>query len=160
MQCSRAVRSAVTRNRSTSPMSLRPPRVVAAALLTAAIAGLIPGAAAAAPTPTPTPSSSSTGATQSSQKATFGLQPATKGRPDARPYLSYQTSAGGTFTDEVALLNYSSFPLDLQLYVGSLSNATSGALSVAESNAPLVDAAAWTHINGGPRTVHIAAGSP
>jgi hypothetical protein len=129
-------------------MPSRVPRLVAAALITAAAAGLLPGPATAAPAPPAT------------QKATFGLQPATKGKPDARPYLSYQTSAGGTFTDQVALLNYSAFPLDLQLYVGSLSNAANGSLSVSASDAPLADAAAWTHLDGGPRTVHIAAGTP
>jgi hypothetical protein len=145
------------------PAARRPRRRIAAiaasALAGAALVGLSAAPSVAAPTGTtsPAPSSSSkagAGAT-STQKATFGLQPATKGKPDARPYLQYQTSPGGTFTDNVSLLNFGTIPLDLQLYMNNLSNAADGTLAVAAEQTKAKDAANWEQLAGGPRTVHI-----
>lgn len=142
--------------------------VLSATVLPLALAtalALVPAAAADAPetsgsstTPSSAGSSSAVPApSASSKKATFGLQPASHGKPDSRGQLSYQSTPGGSFSDSVALLNFSPFPLDLQVYLANLSNGSDGSLVVAAQGARTADAATWANLDNVPQSVHVEA---
>src|SRR5438477_13163470 len=97
------------------------PRQRVAALLAALAAMFIAvnagGAASAAP-PSPKPSTSGAHATSaaSAKRATFGVKPASNGKPDGRPSLLEGMTAGATFVDHVAVRNFSLQTYTLAVY--------------------------------------------
>jgi len=62
----------------------------------------------------------------SAARVTFGIAPASMKGPNGRSYLSYGVTPGATLRDHVAVLNYSSIPLSLQVYVTDASETSSG----------------------------------
>lgn len=66
-------------------------------------------------------------AAKSPGRVTFGVEPASASGPDGRPDLSYSVTPGATLFDHVAVLNYSSVALALQLYAtDAVETATGG----------------------------------
>lgn len=127
-----------------------------AALLRAAIAALailllasaVPTRAAAAPaSPTPT-APAATGSSDSVRKATFGVQPATDGKPDGRPNLTYGATAGATFTDHVAVINASEQKYTLEVYATDAVNNDAGDLTLLAAGTKPTDAGSWIQIGG------------
>jgi hypothetical protein len=49
-------------------------------------------------------------------RITFGVEPASASGPDGRPNFTFDVTPGATIFDHVAVVNYSSVPLPLQLY--------------------------------------------
>jgi hypothetical protein len=119
-------------------------------LLVAILAGLVgalnPGAGIAYAAPVAKPPA----------KATFGIGPVTLGKSGARGFFSYQMGVGGSYSDRVAVLNYSQIPLALTIYAAELNNDDNGAIGVDLPTAPLRDAAAWVNLAKRTQTVQVA----
>src|SRR5438270_837889 len=65
---------------------------------------------------TSTPSQSPAATANNRTRATFGVQPATDGKPDGRPSLTAGVTPGSTFSDHVALMNSSLRAYTLDVY--------------------------------------------
>ena len=131
------------------------PRVLAAvvaALAALALATAAAPAVAAGPTPTPrattgaTSSPTSTAGPKAAAKpavVTFGVQPARKGKPDARPYYNYGVTPGGVLHDQAAIRNFSTKPLTLRVYATDAVNLQDGGFGLLPSAQRPVEAGSW-----------------
>ena len=81
-------------------------------------------------------------------RVTFGVQPATSGRPGSRPNLSYSATAGSTVRDHVAIVNFSSGPLTLTVYATDAVNTSTGGFGLLAGDKQPKDAGAWTSVAG------------
>lgn len=133
---------------------------------TVAIIGLVavlaaPSNAAAGPTPTPVPSVTGTSSPARTNPGvvTFGLQPASVvhgvGHPDARPYLYYVVTPGARVTDHLAILNYSTQKLRLNVYATDALNTSDGGFALLSASKKPTDAGSWLTLprSGGSFTV-------
>ena len=137
--------------------------------MAAALAALLfwPAGAAHAASPSPSPSpSSGQGATvvspaPSSKKAAYGLGPATATALDDRPTYVWSVTPAATLSDHVAVVNYGTEPLTLDLYARDAFNAPSGALTLQAKAVKPIDAGSWIAIEipGGKTTVTVPARS-
>ncbi len=93
------------------------------------------------------PASATTGSTGPTQ-VTFGVEPATATRPDARPNLSYGVTPGSTVRDHVAIVNFSSGPLTLAVYATDAVNTSAGGFSLLDGAQKPQDVGAWTSVDG------------
>ncbi|HEY0804273.1 MAG TPA: hypothetical protein VGD84_04385, partial [Pseudonocardiaceae bacterium] len=113
-----------TRNRTTRPRSSG--RLAASpltAVLTALLAVLtILGAALPAAAAQRTDTSPTT--------ATFGVQPATGDKPDARARLTYSATPGAQISDHVAIQNFGTAPLQLHVYANDAFNTADGGFDI------------------------------
>jgi hypothetical protein len=94
---------------------------------------------------------------------TFGVQPATAAGTDGRPYFSYGVTAGASLSDHVAVLNYSSVPLTLDVYAADALNTATGGLSLLPAAKRPVDAGSWLSLGAGRLAVRVpprTAGGP
>lgn len=108
------------------------------ALLATLGTGLLsPGAAHAADKPKP------------GARITFGLQPATKGAPDARPSYRYSVTPGGTMRDQVAVRNLSATPVSFQVYATDAVNVDNGGFGLLPRTQRPSDVGRWVTV--GPR---------
>jgi hypothetical protein len=124
---------------------------VAFALVTA-------GATASADDSSPSPQPSASGsATTSGKELTFGIQPATGHAADARPFFSWAATPGGLLTDRVALLNYSSRPVRLDVYPTDAYTARDGGYGLLAGDVRPVDAGSWITIAGRTKNVRVPA---
>lgn len=110
-------------------------RLILLAALVAPALLLPAGPAAAAPAP-PAPSTSDTA-------RTFGVQPATGNTPDRRPRYAYSATPGATLTDRIAVRNYGSQPLTLQVYASDAFNTPDGGFDLLAAGKRSVDVGAW-----------------
>ncbi len=118
-------------------------RTRAGAALFAALACVLASSAPAwASSPTPSPSASPS-PTSKAVPATFGLQPATAGKPDARSDFSFQAEPGATASDEVAIQNFAYKPITLQLYSADGYNTSDGGFSVLPAGDKSSEVGAW-----------------
>ena len=127
-------------------LHLSRPGAAATAFVLAAGAVLSGSAVAATPTPTPgssTASSAPTGA----QAVTFGIGPANVKGIDGRPNLQYSVDPGANTADYVALLNFSTKPLTVNLYTVDAIDNSSGAIAFDPRSAPGTDANTWLTVH-------------
>ena len=124
--------------------------VVAALLATLLLAGTAAPALAADPAPTPSPATTGTKADSKAAAktsvVTFGVQPARKGKPDARPYFNFAVTPGAVLRDQVAVRNYSTTPLTLRVYATDALNLQDGGFGLLPRAQAPVDAGAWIAI--------------
>ena len=107
------------------------PRLAALALV-ALTAFTVSPAGHAASTPVPDPGASTAAPeVPAEDRATFGIGPATGDAADDRAFLAYTVPPLGSVYDSVALVNYSTFPLDLEVYAADAVNGADGALGFA-----------------------------
>jgi hypothetical protein len=94
-------------------------------------------------------------------RVTFGVQPATAGRPDSRANLSYGVTPGSTVRDHVAIVNFSAARLTLTVYATDARNTSDGGFGLLDGGQQPKDAGAWTSLGGRPAgaavTVHVPA---
>jgi hypothetical protein len=121
-----------------------------------------PPAVAYAASPSPTaPAASGVGPSPSPKTAAFGLGPATAKALDDRPNYVWSVTPSGTLNDHVALVNYSTQALTLDLYARDAVNAPSGALNMQAKSVAPTDAGSWItfQIPGHTSTVTVPARS-
>jgi len=104
--------------------------------------------AVAAPTRPPSPTSSPSAKPPASKKATFGVEPASKGRPDGRVELDEGVTAGATFTEHVAFVNFSPRPFTFSVYATDAVNDNKGNLTLLPVGKQPTDAGSWLKIGG------------
>jgi hypothetical protein len=119
-------------------------------------------ARAASPSPSPTlPLASAPSVTPGAKTAAFGLGPATAQALDDRPTYVWSVTPSGTLNDHVAVVNYSTQALTLDLYTRDAVNAPSGALNMQAKDVAATDAGSWItlQIPGNASTVTVPARS-
>lgn len=77
---------------------------------------------------------------------TFGVQAATRTKPDSRPRFIYAAVAGARITDYLSVSNYSGAPLSLRLYAGDAFTNTDGGFDLTPSQAKPRDIGSWVTI--------------
>jgi hypothetical protein len=115
--------------------------------------------AATSASATPTASSSSPSSASGSAKApssankndvTFGAQPASLRKsvvaPDSRPYFYYGVTPGSSLTDHIAILNYSTKPLTLNIYATDALNTDAGGFGLLDASKKPTDAGSWVSV--------------
>jgi hypothetical protein len=118
----------------------RHPRAATLAVLAAFVAAVLyPATAWAAPTPSHS--------TQTA-RATFGVRPATNGKPDKRTTLTYGMTAGAQQADQVAVVNESLATYTLQVYATDAINDANGQLTLLAPDQKPSDAGSWIKIGG------------
>lgn len=135
---------------------LRP--LLATLLVVAALLSGTVGGTAAPAVADPTPSAPTDGATDGATDApvdpvdrsdniTFGIGPAHAVPEDqvvdGRPYLQYLSGPGGAVRDTVALINYGTEPIALNVYVTDAVQGTDGAFGLKAGDATPSDAGSW-----------------
>jgi hypothetical protein len=94
---------------------------------------------------------SSAAGNPSTNHATFGIGPARGKRPDpSRPYLNYVTKPGARLRDHVILVNFSTFPIRLDVYPTDAVVSDTGSFGLSDATARPRDAGAWITV----RTPH------
>jgi hypothetical protein len=86
----------------------------------------------------------------------FGIQSATKGKPDARGYLTYSATPGARVNDEAAIVNLGNEPLSLTVYTADATNGTDGGFALQAHATKTHDVGSWITLGGSP-TVHVPA---
>ncbi len=86
---------------------------------------------------------------------TFGMTTASGGRPDERGFIAVNAPPGAELYDNVAVVNFSDAPLDVDLYPADATNAEDGGLALAPRSQPPALAATWVTV--GSRTVRLPA---
>ena len=93
------------------------------------------GAVVGAPEPTPTASPGDTANDGGGDgRVTFGMTTASGGTTDDRGFIAVNAPAGSVLNDNVAVVNLSDAPLDVDLYAADVTNAEDGSLDVAGRN--------------------------
>jgi hypothetical protein len=92
-------------------------------------------------------------------RVTFGVQPATSTSRDARPHYSFGATPGAFLTDHVAVLNYSSRPLSLQLYATDAINTANGGFGLLVAGQKPTGVGAWITLPKRSATVRVPAQS-
>lgn len=87
------------------------------------------------------------------QPQTFGVQPATAGKPDQRSSFSYTANPGGVMVDHLAVVNISVRPLTLRVYAQDAFNTPDGGFDLLAARQRPVDVGAWVTVTGGTVTV-------
>jgi len=99
-----------------------------------------------------TPSASS-----GSNKASFGIGPASATGLSGAGGFFYASTPGGVFSDRVAVLNYSVRPLVLRLEAVDAVNTTEGGFTGVVNPAQNVGAGAWVHLPASKQEVEVPA---
>jgi hypothetical protein len=121
----------------------------------AAQAVQLPAAAVAAPniSPTPAPTPSQGDGTANSGAAdgriTFGMTTASGGTTDARGFIALNAPAGSVLYDNVAVINLSDAPLDVDVYTADVTNGSDGALDVGAKTDKPKEAGSWVTLPEG-----------
>ncbi len=143
-----------------APITSRRARRTVTVLLVALVAALllVPlGIAQADTGHPPAPGSGTVKNTDGTLK--FGMGPANivpaKQVVDGRAYLVYSADPGATIRDRVALFNYDTKPLTLQVYATDAVQSADGAFGLLPGNAPPADAGSWItmHVPKGGKVV-------
>ena len=92
-----------------------------------------------------------------SGEVTFGIQPATSGKPDARGYFLYGAGVSSHLTDYVAITDYSYQPLTLTLESTDIVNTADGRLSLEGQLAAVRDVGQWIRIPAVYKTIKVPA---
>lgn len=81
-------------------------------------------------------------------RVTFGLQPVTGGKPDARPSYRYSVTPGGRLTDQVAIRNVSDIAATFSVYATDAVNVENGGFGLLTKAQRPVDVGAWLSVGG------------
>jgi hypothetical protein len=124
---------------------------VPAVLLTALAALVVsastaPPALAAPASPSPTQPAAPGGS--AARKATFGVQPATDGKPDGRPVITYGMTAGAIQPDHIAVMNRSLRTYTFEVYATDAINDADGDLTLLAPDKKPTDAGSWITLGG------------
>ena len=96
---------------------------------------------------------------KSTDRVTFGIAPASARGPNGRSYLSYGVTPGAFLSDHVAVLNYSTVPLTLQVYVTNATETLSGGFGLAPAGQTLTGLESWVSVPSRLSTVSVPASS-
>ncbi|WP_460446229.1 hypothetical protein [Angustibacter aerolatus] len=133
-------------------MSHRPwPRPTAAATHVVALAAALLVALGLA-LPADPAQALSRGDTTKPTTATFGVQPAFAGRPDARPFFRFGTTPDALVNDQLALRNYATRPVTLRLVASDATNLPDGGLTALPTGTASHDAGSWVALGGAARS--------
>ena len=127
---------------------------VAAALVALGALGALP---AGAVTTTTAPTAS--GARPDS-RATFGVEPASNGTSQVRSNFSFAATPGAIVNDNVAVVNFSSTPLTLQLYATDALETSGGGFGLLPAAATPTGVGSWIALPAGTSTVQVPAQTP
>jgi len=103
------------------------------------------------------PAGAATTTSKSGDRVTFGIEPAQVGGAPVRSNFSFAGTPGATVNDAVALLNYSSTPLTLQLYATDALETTGGGFGLLPAAAKPSGVGAWISLPPGSSTVQVPA---
>lgn len=81
-------------------------------------------------------------------RVTFGLQPATRGRPDDRPAFRYSVTPGARLTDQVAVRNLSDVPATFAVYATDALNLQDGGFGLLPRRSRPQDVGRWLSVGG------------
>jgi hypothetical protein len=90
-------------------------------------------------------------------RVSFGVEPASAQRPDGQPDFAFGVTPGAIVPDHVAVLNFSTKPLSLQLYATDAVNTASGGFGLLPANVRPVGAGAWVTLPRSSATVRVPA---
>ncbi len=139
------------RNDPTQPDD--PPRAGASQLCwlrLSAVAGLFVGLAFCAALP-----ASAAAKSKPKARVTFGVEPASASGADGRPDLSFGVTPGAVLADYVAVLNYSSLPLSLQVYATDAIETPNGGFGLLPVGTRPTGVGAWISLPSLFATVHV-----
>jgi WxL Interacting Protein, peptidoglycan binding domain len=88
----------------------------------------------------------SVAATAQSAPAEFGAGPASATKLDGRPYFTYDASPGGSLEDHIAIVNFSTKPLKLNVYTVDASSGPNGDFVYATESAARKQVGSWLSI--------------
>jgi len=88
-------------------------------------------------------------------RVTFGIEPSSAGGADGRPDLSFGVTPGAVLRDHVAVLNYSSVALSLQLYATDAIETAAGGFGLLPATAKPTGAGAWISLPRRDETVSV-----
>ncbi|MFJ4845270.1 MULTISPECIES: hypothetical protein [unclassified Streptomyces] len=115
-----------------------------AAVLAACLFAVLPAAEAASAAPAQP--SSARPAADPHGRTTFGVQPSSAKKPDARPNFSYGVTPGAAVRDYLAVWNYGNEPLTLNVYAADAINTAEGGFDLLAGGAKSKDAGAWVKV--------------
>jgi len=104
--------------------------------------------------PAPAAAASTTG-----RRVTFGIAPASAHGPNGRAYLSYGVTGGARLRDFVVVLNYSTVPLNLQVYPTDAIETSEGGFGLSPVTAKPTDVGSWISLPRRSSTVRVPARS-
>lgn len=98
-------------------------------------------------------------AAPSHARVTFGIEPASATKPDGRPDFTFGATPGATLLDHVAVVNYSTVPLALQVYATDALTTTNGSFGLPPVTAAPKTVGTWITLPARVVTVHVPAKS-
>lgn len=121
----------------------------------------------ASPTPSPAPAEPPADGEDpqtEAERVGFGVVPATADAVDLRAFFSYGLTPGAVAYDHVAIVNYSTGDLVLDVYATDALTAAEGGFALRAATEAPVDLGAWVSLGAGERTVTVpgrsAGGAP
>lgn len=115
-----------------------------AAVLAACLFAVLPAAEAASAAPAQP--SHARPAADPHGRTTFGVQPSSAKKPDARPNFSYGVTPGAAVRDYIAVWNYGNEPLTLNVYAADAINTAQGGFDLLAGGVTSKDAGAWVKV--------------
>jgi hypothetical protein len=106
-------------------------------------------------TAVPASSATSPKSPTSANRVTFGVEPASANGPDGRPQFSFSVTPGAVLFDHVAVVNYSTVTLSLQLYSTDAIETLSGGYGLLPAGAKPTGAGSWISIPLSSATVSV-----
>jgi hypothetical protein len=104
------------------------------------------------------PASAAT-SSKSTTRVTFGVEPASARGADGRPNFSFGVTPGAIVYDHVAVLNYSSIPLSLQLYATDAIETSGGGFGLLPASTRPTGVGSWISLPARFATVRVPAES-
>lgn len=95
----------------------------------------------------------------STDRVTFGIEPASASGPDGRSYFTFGSTPGGVLGDDVAVVNYSKVPLSLELDATDAVETSGGGFGLLQPGVKPTGAGSWITLQPGTTTVAVPAES-
>jgi hypothetical protein len=102
---------------------------------------------------------SATAALAASAHVTFGIEPGSNVSGSSAPDFTFGVTGGAAVADSVAILNYSSIPVSLQVYAADAVQASSGGFGLLLPNQHSVGVGAWVKFSSAHENVSLAPAS-
>ncbi|MFI1394967.1 WxL protein peptidoglycan domain-containing protein [Streptomyces sp. NPDC020681] len=115
-----------------------------AAVLAACLLAVLPATAGAASAATPAPAGRPADGGQG--RTTFGVQPSSAKKADARPHFSYGATPGAVVKDHIAVFNYAKEPLTLRVYAGDAFTTADGGFDLFAAKHKSTDVGSWVKL--------------
>jgi hypothetical protein len=128
------------------------------ALASSAFAGLIAATAAPASAHPTSALAVARSVTAAPQRAFFGLGPASKTKIDGRPFFSWSATPGSQFTDYVAIVDFGTTPVTLQVFATNAVSVPGGGTGFVARGKAVGGPASWITLRfpHGSSTLHLA----